>query len=384
MLLSDLPTPALLVDRARLHANLDAMQARAEAMNVALRPHAKTHKSPDLARLQLERGARGITVATVDEAEAFADAGIEDIRLATPIVGPQKLPRLRVLAEGGTAISFSVDSPDGAELAADAFEGEPSVRVLIEIDTGYGRCGIPWDEPDRILALAHSIRQRGVLGLAGLLSHGGDAYAGPREGESRDDALRHVMDEERDRVLGVAVRLGEAGLLDPATAELSVGSTPGVTHFTNREEGGFRITEIRPGTYVFFDAMQVALGAARLQDCALTCIGTVISKERFDDGTERVITDAGKKILTSDRRAGADTFGTVLYSRRKMIVHPHAQVTALSEEHGWVDTPGGSIYDIGDPVFVVPNHACVAVATRRELYVVDGDEVEETWPTVAR
>ena len=384
MLVSDLPTPALLVDRARLHSNLDAMQARAEAMNVALRPHAKTHKSPDLARLQLARGATGITCATVDEAEAFAEAGIESIRLATPIVGPGKLPRLRRLAEAGTEVSFSVDSPEGAGLAAEAFEGAPPARVLIEIDTGYGRCGIPWNEPDRILALAQTIRQSEALDLLGVLSHGGDAYAGPREGETRDDALRRAMNEERDRVLGAAVRLGDTGLLHPETAELSVGSTPGITHFTNREEGGFSVTEIRPGTYAFFDATQVALGAARLQDCALTCIGTVISKERFDDGTERVITDAGKKILTSDRRAGADTFGTVLYSRQKMIVHPHAHVTALSEEHGWVDTPGGSIYDIGDPVFVVPNHACVAVATRRELYVVDGDEVEETWATVAR
>ena len=110
----------------------------------------------------------------------------------------------------------------------------------------------------------------------------------------------------------------------------------------------------------------------------------MISKKRFDDGTERVITDAGRKILTSDRRDYLDGFGTVLYSRNKMIVHPHAVVKALSEEHGWVDTPGGAIWDVGDPVFVVPNHACVAVATRRELYVVDGDEVVETWPTVAR
>ena len=384
MLLSDLPTPALLVDRARLHANLDAMQARAEAMGVALRPHAKTHKSPDLARLQRDRGARGLTVATVDEAEAFAEAGFDDIRLATPVVGPGKLERLRTLASGGTRISFTVDSAEGVALASEAFADGPEVGVLIEVDTGYGRCGVPYDEPGTARALAEQVRSARGLRLLGLLSHGGDAYAGPLADEPPETALKRVMDAERDRVLELAAELAESGLLEPETAELSVGSTPGVSRFTNREESGFRITEIRPGTYVFHDATQVALGAARLQDCALTCIGTVVSKQRFDDGTERVITDAGKKILTSDRRAGSETYGTVLYSRRKMIRHPHARVTALSEEHGWVDTPGGSIYDIGDPVLLVPNHACVAVATRRELHVVDGDEVVETWPVVAR
>ena len=383
MLVSDLPTPALLIDRARLHANLDAMQARAEAQDVALRPHAKTHKSPEIARLQLDRGARGLTVATVEEAEAFAAAGVDDIRLATPVVGPTKLARLRALLDGGTRISFTVDSPRGVELAADVFK-DRGVEVLLEVDTGYGRCGVAWDDADAIGELATALASAPGLQLVGLLSHGGDSYHGPGAGETRDDALRRVMDDERDRVLEVATRLGAASHLDAATAELSIGSTPGVTRFTNAEREGFRITEVRPGTYAFFDAGQVGLGAARLQDCALVCVATVLSKTRFDDGTERDITDAGKKILTADTRHGHEGYGTVLYSPRTMVANPHSFVVALSEEHGWVDTPGASIYDIGDPVFLVPNHACVAVATRRELFVVDGDEVIETWETVAR
>lgn len=384
MLVSDLPTPALLVDRARLHANLDAMQARAEAFDVALRPHVKTHKSPAVARLQAERGACGITVATVDEAEAFAAAGFTDVRLATPVVGPRKLERLRALAEAGTRVSFTVDTPAGARLAADAFAGLDPVDVLVEVDVGYGRCGVAWDDAEALVALATQVHATEGLRLVGLLTHGGDAYHGPEAGETRDAALRRAADAERDRLLMAAARLGAAGLLDPGTAELSLGSTPGISRFTPVERGGFRITEVRPGTYAFNDGTQVALGAARLQDCALVCVGTAVSKRRFDDGTERIITDAGKKVLTSDVRAGGDGFGTVLYSPRTMILHPHARVSALSEEHGWVDTPGGSIYDVGDPVFVVPNHACVAVATRRELFVVDGDEVVDTWEVVAR
>jgi D-serine deaminase-like pyridoxal phosphate-dependent protein len=385
VLVSDLPTPALLVDRARLHANLDAMQARAEAQGVALRPHVKTHKSPQVARMQAERGARGITCATVAEAEAFAAAGFDDIRLATPVVGPTKLERLAALADSGTRVSFTVDSVEGANRASAAFsEARQTAEVLLEVDTGYGRCGVEWDDRGALAELAAFVNDADGLRLVGLLSHGGHAYGPALEGEPIDDLRRRVMDEERDRVLDAAERLAEAGHLDAATAELSIGSTPGVTAFSNRESGGLRITEIRPGTYVFFDAMQVALGAARLQDCALVCLGTALSKKRFDDGTERIITDAGKKVLTSDRRPGLDTYGTVLYSPRTMIAHPHAVVEALSEEHGWVDTPGGSIWDVGDPVFIVPNHACVAVATRRELHLVDGDEVVETMEVVAR
>lgn len=385
MLVSDLSTPALLVDRRRLLANLDAMQARAEAWGVALRPHAKTHKSPALARLQRERGARGVTVATVDEAEAFAAAGFDDVRLAMPTVGPGKLERVAALADGGTRVSFTVDTPAGVRLAGRAFAGRTErVEVLIEVDTGHGRCGVPWDDADALAALAAQVHGADGLRLVGLLTHGGHAYGGPAEDQTPVDALRQSSDAERDRLLSAAAVLGAADLLDPATAELSIGSTPGLSQFTPAERDGFLITEIRPGNYVFLDAMQVALGAARLTDCALICVGTVVSKRRSDGGTERVITDAGKKILTSDTGRGVEGYGVVLYSPRTMAVNPHARVTGLSEEHGWVDTPGGSIYDVGDPVFIVPNHACTAVATRGQLYVVEGDEVVETWETVAR
>ena len=379
MLVSDLPTPALLVDRARLQANLDAMQARADAQGVALRPHVKTHKCVEIARLQAARGARGLTVATVDEAEAFAGAGFDDLRLATPVVSPGALSRLAALAGGGTRVSFTVDSAAGVQRAAEAV---PGAEVLIEIDTGHNRCGVAWDDARALVLLARAAGAAG-LRLAGLLSHGGDAYAPAGDDETSEDARRRAMTAERDRVLGAAVTLAEAGLLAPG-AELSVGSTPGLTAFANAERDGFRVTEVRPGTYAFMDATQVALGAARLQDCALVCVGTVVSKRRFDDGTERVITDAGKKVLTTDLRPGSQAYGTVLYSPRTMIAHPHAVVSGLSEEHGWVDTPGGAIWDVGDPVFVVPNHACVAAATRRQLHVVEGDEVTDVWDVVAR
>jgi len=253
--------------------------------------------------------------------------------------------------------------------------------VLIEVDTGHGRCGVP---PDEAVPLAAALSELPGLRLAGLLTHGGQGYAGPAPGETAAEALVRAMRSERDGLLDAAARLGAAGLLDPTTAELSVGSTPTAAVFEPAERGGFRVTEWRPGVYAFGDAQQVALGAVELRDCALVAVSTVLSKRRLDDGTERAVVDAGKKLFTADTGPGVDGFGTVLYSPRTMVANMHARVARLSEEHGTVETPGGLIYDVGDPVFVVPNHACVAVATRRALFAVEGDEVVGEWAVLAR
>ena len=382
MLVSDLPTPALLVDLPRLAANLDRMQSAADAAGVALRPHAKTHKTAEVAQMQAERGARGLTVATLDEAEAFARTGHTDLRLATPIAGPQKLERLGALLDAGVRVTFSVDTEAGARLASAAFaaRAEP-VGVLIEVDTGQHRCGVP---PDEAVALGVAVAALPGLRLAGVLTHGGHSYDAPRPGEAPREALVRAMQAERDGLLDAAARLGAAGLLSPETAEASLGSTPSLSVFEGAERGGFRVTEWRPGTYAFGDVQQAALGATTLARCALTCVATVVSLRRFDDGTEQAVVDAGKKTLTTDTDAGVSGYGAVLYSPRTMVRNPHARVARLSEEHGVVATPGGLIYDVGDPVFVVPNHACVAVATRRVLYAVEGDEVAAEWSVLAR
>ncbi len=382
-LVADLPTPALLVDRARLAANLDAMQARAAAAGVRLRPHAKTHKTVEIARMQTERGAVGLTVATAAEAEAFARAGFDDLRVATPL-GSVNAARVAAVARGGTRVSCSVDTEHGAHLLSDAFaRADAEADVLVEIDTGHGRCGVPWDSPETVALAAHAASLPG-LRLVGVLTHGGHAYAGPAEGETADSARQRASAEERDRLLHAASRLGAAGLLDPTTAEVSVGSTPTATAFEPATVDGFRVTEWRPGTYVFFDAEQVALGSATLEQCALTSVATVVSRHRRDDGTERLISDGGKKALSADKSALLDTFGTVLYSPRTMVENPHARLVALNEEHGWIDVPGGAVHRVGDPVFVVPAHACMAVAHHAQLYAVDGDEVVATWATVGQ
>ena len=384
MLVREIPTPALVVDRPRLLANLDRMAARCADAGLALRPHAKTHKCPEIARLQLSRGAAGLAVATVDEAEAFADAGVTDLRVATPVVGAWRHRRLMALAARGVAVSFTVDTELGAAAAGAAWAAEGrTADVLVEVDTGHGRCGVAWDHPETP-GFVRRVRETEGLRLRGLLTHGGHAYWGPREAlaETPAEALVRAMAEERDRLLDLAARLGAAGLLD-RDAELSLGSTPTMSVFEPAERDGWRITEARPGNYAFHDAQQVALGSAALGACALACVATVVSRHRQADGTERVIVDAGKKAMGSDRGWGVDGFGIVLHSPRTRKPMPHARVVALSEEHGWIDVPGGAPFDVGDVVWIVPNHACVAVQQHARLVVAEADEVTGTWERVA-
>lgn len=384
-LVDDLPTPCLLVERGRLERNLERMQEKARGNGVALRPHVKTHKSAAIARCQLALGARGITVAKVGEAERFVDAGFDDVRIAYTVVGREKHERLARLMDRAR-ISFTVDTPAGARAASEVYAGHGRrADVLLEVDAGYGRCGVRWDAAESV-AFARFVDALPGLRLTGILTHAGHAYHGPADGASREEALRRAADEERDRMLAFAVRLHEGGLgaARPGSFEISIGSTPTMAAFEQAERGGFTVTEIRPGNYVFYDAIQVALGAARLDDCALTVLTTVVSRHRERTGAERLFLDAGKKVLTSDAGWGTEGYGVLLYNPRTMEPLPHARIHALSEEHGWVRVHGGATLEVGDRVRVVPNHACVVVNTQDALYLVDGDDVLERWPVDAR
>ncbi|MEZ4702784.1 MAG: alanine racemase [Rhodothermales bacterium] len=383
MQLEDLPSPAILIEDRRLDANLRRMQARARTQQVALRPHTKTHKSIRLARRQRDLGARGITVAKVGEAEVFAEAGFDDIRLAYTPVSDRDFARLLVLMERAR-ISFCVDTDEGAQAASAFFARHGrEAEVLIEVDCGYGRCGVPWDHP-RAVQFAQHVNSLPGLQLRGILTHAGHAYHGPKITETAEDALRRVSAEERDRMLDFAGRLHLLGLIRPNAEdagpdrfEISIGSTPTMRFFENRVDQGFTVTEIRPGNYVFNDAIQVALGVANLPECALTVQATVISRHRDKTGADRLFLDAGKKVFTSDTGYNTQGHGILLYNARTMQRLPHAQLVGLSEEHGWVRVPGGATLDIGALVRIVPNHACVVMNNFDTVYLVEGDEVLE-------
>jgi len=380
MTLADLATPALLVARDRLARNLDRMQTRADANGVTLRPHAKTHKSVALARRQQERGAEGLTVATVREAETFVEAGIEDVRVAFPVTGRDKHARLQSLRDDAD-LSFTVDTAAGAEQAAAVYPEDDPIDVVMEVDVGHGRCGVPWDHGEAAVHLARRLADLPGLRLTGLLTHAGQAYDGPAGDETEEDALRRVAQDERDRMLHVAARLTHADVpgVEPGNFEISVGSTPSMAAFENAERDGFRVTEIRPGNYVMHDAMQVALGAASLKDCALTVLTTVVSTQTKPDGTQRAFVDAGKKVFTTDTGYGTDGYGVVLADAGTMTPASDLRLDRLSEEHGWLEIPSSSTLDVGDRLCIVPNHACVTVANHSALHLVEGKTVVDTW-----
>lgn len=384
MSVDSLSTPCLLLDQNRLRRNLDRMQETAQANNVALRPHAKTHKSPALAHHQLNRGAAGLTVATVSEAETFVASRqptARDIRIAYPITGREKHERLAALWNTAR-LSMTVDTISGAEQASAVYaEHDRPMDVLLEIDVGHGRCGVPWMQGQTAVQLARRVTDLPGLRLKGLLTHAGQAYAGPTGDETEAEALQSIADNERDRMLGMAVRLADADIpgVAPGAFEISIGSTPTMAAFENAEHDGFGITEIRPGNYVVHDAMQVGLGVADLDDCALSVLTTVVSVRPHDDGSWRAFVDAGKKVFTTDTGYATDGYGVVLDDAEAMTRNESVRLDHLSEEHGWLHCDNEPSFNVGDRLRIVPNHACVTVANHSSLYLVEGSTVVDRW-----
>jgi D-serine deaminase-like pyridoxal phosphate-dependent protein len=369
VLLSELPTPQVLVDYAVARRNIDRVQALADFAGAALRPHAKTHKSPVVARWQIEAGAVGVCCAKVGEAEVFVDAGITDVRLPYP-VNPFNAPRVVALMDRAT-ISIIVDHLDVARGWSEAMQSAGrTLDVLIKVDVGFHRCGI--DPADHALAFVQAIASMKGLRLRGLLSHAGQAYHAASEG-----ALREVATAEAATLLALRDEAGRAGIpLD----EISVGATP-TLRFSAQQHG---LTELRPGNYVYFDRTQVALGAATLEDCALTVLATVVTKH---DGW--LVLDCGSKTLTNDLARGiarAAGYGAVLADEgaSPRCVDETLTIERLSEEHATVKVAGATPLKPGDRVRVLPNHSCVVSNLVDAVRLVEGDRVLDTLPVAAR
>jgi D-serine deaminase-like pyridoxal phosphate-dependent protein len=405
--LAHLPTPAVLIDEAQLHRNIAAMQARADQASVAFRPHAKTHKSLGIAQLQQTAGARGLTVAKPSEAIVFARGGFHDLRLAYTIIGADKHQRLAELRADGVQVSFCVDSLYGIAAAGPIYEAAgQQVEVLIEVDAGYGRAGVRYDDHETLAALAGALATSKGLRLVGLLTHGGHGY---RPGQ--DDAGRHhyqiAAREEQSRLLEVANYLHGLGHADPRNFEISVGSTPtsfaiqdakksdGRTPHTESDRptpamqphdvasDTFRITEFRAGNYVFFDQTQIDIGVVSRDDVAMTVLATVVSTRNRPDGTQSAYLDAGKKVLTSDRAPIHPGYGVILQSGSRKPMDK-VEITGLSEEHAWVHCSGTERLSVGQRVEIIPNHACVVAATQDVLYRIEDQRVLGTWEVTAK
>jgi len=353
-----LETPVPLVDLDRLERNLDRMAVYARSHRLALRPHAKTHKSPRIAAEQLRRGAVGLTCATPLEVEVMAEVA-DDILLAYPPVGTAKLERLMELP-ARLDLTVALDSALVAEqLARSARECGRTVGVYLELDLGMRRVGLAALED--ILALA-----RRVAALPPLVYRGITFYPGHIRGPVGDHAAE--LERLSTALQTVIGRLQEAGL-EPGV--VSGGSTP--TVWRTHEITG--VTEFRPGTYVYNDRITAQIGACEWSDCALTVLATVVSTAV----PGQAVIDAGSKALGREppNRDG-EGYGALLD-------RPEVTVQRLSEEHGILDLGhSGWRPAVGEQVRVVPNHACIVVHLHETIYGVRGTAVETSWPVKAR
>jgi D-serine deaminase-like pyridoxal phosphate-dependent protein len=368
--ISSLRTPCVLIDQPTIDRNIDRMQQAAEAGGLRLRPHAKTHKSPDLALLQIARGAVGVCCAKLGEAEVFADHRIEDIRLPYPL-NPVNGDRVLALLDR-VRLSFIVDNLDVARgWSVLMREAQREVDVLVKVDVGFHRCGI--DVADGGAAdFVVRVAEMPGLRFRGLLSHAGHAY-----GATSGQDLTAIASEEAALLAALGDRVKAAGV---PVHEVSVGATP--TARISARLGG--LTELRPGNYIYYDRTQVGLGVAGWDDCALTVMARVVSRPAPD----RLILDAGSKTLTSDRARGfSETagFGVVLTSLDTRQPNGQLLIERLSEEHATVRVSSDDCsLRPGDLVRIVPNHSCVVSNLVDEVWVVDGDDVADRLPVAAR
>ena len=361
--LSEMPTPALVVDRAVLEHNIADMARRMRDLGVDLRPHWKTSKMVEAAHLQEQAGCAGFTCATPAEVECLLDHGYTDLTWAHQPVGPSKVA-FALAANRRGRVRVALDSVEAAApLSKAAVDAGMAVPYLIEVDTGLGRAGVA---PDQVFELAG--RMAGLAGLEfeGIITHAGHLSGFGSDRSSLEDEGRAVG----RTMVGVAQTLREAGFQVPV---VSVGSTPGSTS-TPAVSG---ITEARPGTYVFNDANQVTLGSTDLSGCALTVATRVVSTPRPGEA----IIDAGSKSMSSDGPTSGAGFGRVLSEDGS---YADLEFFKANEEHGFLRGPGVRTLRVDDLVRIVPNHACTTVNMwSRALVVGEEGDIEE-WKVRAR
>lgn len=363
MTVEQLETPVTIVDLDILERNVERMAKLARDNGIGLRPMIKTHKSPFIVEKQLAAGAVGVLVASIDEAEKMAAAGVQDVTIAYPFIGPAQLKRITRLAGTAVRLTLSADSVAAIQLLAEAASAAGRIfPVLVLIDSGGRRLGVPAEDA---LPLAQAIAAAPALELAGVATHAGHAYGATTPAQLEAAALA-----ETGAVIEAAEALRAAGMTVPTVA---VGSTPTASKAATVPG----ITEMRPGNYVFYDAMQMALGVATADDCALTVVGTVLSRP----SRETAVIDVGSKMLSSDKGAhGLDQmqgYGIV-------VGEPDLIIERISEELSVVSLPADHPLQVGQRLRIIPNHACVAANLVDQLVGVRNGVVETPVPVLAR
>ncbi|ASJ70579.1 D-TA family PLP-dependent enzyme [Granulosicoccus antarcticus] len=341
-------TPAVLIELDIVERNLQRAQQMADGISLSLRPHIKTHKLPRFAQRQIELGARGITCQKLGEAEVMADAGLDDIFVSYNILGASKLKRLKALHDR-IQIAVAADNNTVIDGYSAAFtDSNHKLSVLVEIDTGGGRCGV--QSAKKAVKLAKRIKASEGLSFGGIMTY-------PPRGEISD--------------VNASLSRAKAALLDAGLKVkcVSNGGTPDL-----RFAGDVTLaTEHRCGTYIYNDRMQVSYGHCEISDCALSVLATVISCP----AEGRAVIDAGTKALAADF-CDAPGYGHVLE-------YPDALVQKLYEEHGVLDFSAcESMPEVGDKIRIIPNHVCVVSNLFDSVHLVRNGLIEETVAVAAR
>lgn len=358
---SEVDTPALLVDLDLLSTNVRRFAEMAARAGVRLRPHIKTHKTVEIARMQLEAGAGGITCAKLSEAEVYVKAGVSDIFVAYPVIGREKARRAVQLAQHCHLI-VGVESATGVQqLSEAASEAGMTLSVRVELDSGLKRTGIA---PKEAEALCRQVLAAPGLRLDGIFTFRGASFPGAptRDPEElgRLEGEWMVAQAERLRAVGIPIQ------------EVSVGSTP-TSAGAARVPG---VTEVRPGTYVFFDRMTCRAGTSAPSEIALSILATVVSRPAPDIA----VIDAGTKTFCGDivpANAGLEGYGVTIDGQSGIVER-------MNEEHGIVRLADGFSPNIGDKLAFFPNHVCTSVNLSDEVVVVQQGMVKEIWRVAAR
>ncbi len=368
--ISELRTPALLCDKRSLGRNLKSMAMKAKQFNVSLRPHIKTHKCVELAKLQEKQGIHGITVSTLKEAEVFSKNGFSDITYAVPL-DQSKITQFLELTRDISLKAVIDDQSILERFNSQAKDEKQDVDVLVQVDMGYHRCGVTPTDSSAI-KVVECVEKSSNLSFRGILTHAGNSYSC-----LTTQCIKDIAEQEQKVMVDFAKNLSNHSL-DLYPEVISIGSTPTISLCDIIKP---EISEIRPGNYAYYDYTQVKLGSCNISDCALTVLSRIVGKYEG-----RVVLDAGATALSKDQgptHIEPDCgYGKIFEDYRKSKLDTNSRIENLSQEHGKVSFTNKSIVktlDIGDLVRILPNHSCLTNNLFRYVYVTDGDMVIDKW-----
>lgn len=365
--LNEVKTPGLLLDLGRVKRNAERISETARSNNVRLRPHIKTHKCIEVARLQTDGHDGAITVSTLAEAKAFATHGFLDITYAVPIERG-KFDEAVDIVHGGVKLNLVTDDAETSRLLDEAAK-KAGVKfdVFLKVDCGYHRCGVEPDTEEAI-EIPRQISDSKSLNFAGILTHAGHSY----NASSKDEVL-DIARTERDSMVGLAERLRSQSIEVPT---VSIGSTPTIIHVDHLEG----VDEIRPGNYIFFDAFQATLGSCGFEDAALTVLSAVVHR---DESRRNIVIDAGAIALSKDRGA-VDIDPSCGYGRVLDLDSNDlgARIESMSQEHGKFHVADDAAFErlkVGSRVRVLANHSCLTAAQHSHYNVVENGHIVDRW-----